>query len=100
MPDQAIGTEVAADTNSKAVMKAPANRVAVWRAVANELSILISLFEFVRDPTIGPRLLQCRDRANSKIALFFSEALAENAETAGGRYRKLGKIPTQVRAIG
>jgi hypothetical protein len=48
---QAIGTEVAAETNSKAVTNAPANRVAVWRTEAIELNMaLIPFFKFVREP--------------------------------------------------
>jgi hypothetical protein len=44
MAVQAIGTDVAAETNRSAVTNAPAKAVAVWRAEAMEANILQNPF--------------------------------------------------------
>jgi len=50
---QAIGSDVAAETKSRAVMKAPAKQVAISRVEANDANILKPLC-ILWDPTIGP----------------------------------------------
>ena len=63
---QAIGsTLVAVLTKSRAVMNAAAKAVAVSRPGVKIVDIFKSLL-FV-GPTIGPRILQCRERAKLKL---------------------------------
>jgi len=52
---QAIGSEVAAETNRSAVTNAPANMVAFSRIELSEANISKPLLHFLGDPTIGPR---------------------------------------------
>jgi len=64
---QAIGSEVAAETNRSVVMNAPAKAVAVWRAEATVVNICIPL-DRVSGPTIGPALITMQGACQLKNA--------------------------------
>src|SRR6185295_3808162 len=87
---QAIGSEVAADTNRRAVMNAPAKAVAAVSLKREEV-IFKSLF-VSSNPPAGPCQIQCRERANYIMLCVFNGACRRSVGTTGGICRRLGKI--------
>ena len=70
MVGQAIGSEVAAETNNMALMKAPAKAVAVSRMVEIESQHCLP-FAYLRAHDVDPPDRQCTGRAKLGIWQFF-----------------------------
>jgi hypothetical protein len=67
---QAIGSEVAAETNRSAVTNAPAKQVAISRVEAKLANIVEPLF-ILSDPTIGPTPYPMHGLCQFKNVIYF-----------------------------